>query len=307
MLVCDKCNARINEGSKFCPQCGDPVTEDDRVHQPVTEGQQIASVEISFGQSSSQHFTTAVEICKNIPSYTVVGEGKLSVHKITLPITEVDLLINLFELVGNWKSSKMLINGRAATKKNLTFYGVGCYRNRQKAYKPEQFCFGEHDYEANIWGCKRLGMPALNYYRSWLCYGSFDKSGAWSFDKDRIKHDLEVKIKENELCPVLDKKRVLEALANLPDNINPKKDKNWSYITEHQETSRGYSEVAIGVRPAFKTVSKYVAGSFKPEWVTGGNPTPSTGTEIVVDVDDVLDHGKQRSKKKGSWEWLWGG
>lgn len=162
MLVCNKCSAGINERSKFCPQCGDPVTDEDRVTIPITESQ-IANVKISFGQSSSPSFNKAVEICKNIPSYSVIGEGKQSQHNLTLPITEVDLIVNLYDLVGSWKSSQMLINGHAATKKDLTYYGVGCYRIRQKAYNPKQFCFGEKEYEANIWGCKRLNMPIYEW------------------------------------------------------------------------------------------------------------------------------------------------
>jgi predicted amidophosphoribosyltransferase len=31
MLICDKCNAKINQESKFCPQCGDPVDHKDIV------------------------------------------------------------------------------------------------------------------------------------------------------------------------------------------------------------------------------------------------------------------------------------
>ena len=105
MLVCDKCGAGINEGSKFCPQCGDPVTEADRVSVPVTESR-VATVEILFGRSSSPNHAKAVEICKNIPSYSVAGEGNQTEHKISLAITEVDLIINLFELVGSWNSHK---------------------------------------------------------------------------------------------------------------------------------------------------------------------------------------------------------
>jgi len=35
MLICDKCGAQIPEGSSFCPQCADPVTEADRASRPV--------------------------------------------------------------------------------------------------------------------------------------------------------------------------------------------------------------------------------------------------------------------------------
>lgn len=265
MLTCDKCGASIYEGSKYCPKCGDPVTEIDKTTVPTT-GSHIANVEISFGKSSSPNYTKAVEICKNIPSYSTTGEEKQIQHRINLPITEIDLIINLFELVGSWKSSQMLINGHISTKKDLTYYGVGCYRNRQKAYQADQFCFGENDYDANIWGCKKLNMPIYEWGGGWLNYGQFDKSGIWHFDKDKIRHELALGIKENELCPVLDKKRIFETLDKIPNSINPKSDKNWEYSTRYEEIDGEYKEVAIGIKPIINKINRYVVGSFSPSW-----------------------------------------
>ena len=308
MLECDKCGGGINEGSKFCPQCGDPVTEADRVSTPATESK-IANVGLSFGYSSSANYGKAVEICKNIPSYSVEGEEKNLKHKVTLPITEVDLIANLFDLVGSWKSSKMLINGHVATKKDLTYYGVGCYRNRQKAYNPKQYCFGEREFEANIWGCKRLNMPVNEWGGGWLDYGKFDDQGVWYFDKDRIKHELEIKLKENDLCPVLDRKKVLETLENLPDSINPKKDKNWKYKTSYEDVSGDFKEVAVGIRPVLNKVNRYIIGSFKPAWESssehGQSATVATLHVQLGEEAPKAKKGLEQSKKGGASSAVW--
>lgn len=272
MLACDKCGAAITEGSKFCPQCGDPVTEKDKMMKPSTKNQ-IAMVKISFGKSSSPNYQQAIDICKNIPTYSVEGEGKQISHSIELPITEVELLINLYELVGNWKSSKMLINGQRKTKKSLTYYGVGCYRKRQKAYNPKQYCFGENNFDANIWGCKRLKMPIYEWGGGWLSYGEFDKSGIWHFDKDRIEHDLELAIKENELCPILNRNRILKTLQNLPNKINPKNNEIWEFKTSYEEIDGDYKEVAVGIKPKIEKIDKFVSGDFKPNFELEGNTT----------------------------------
>lgn len=265
MLTCDKCSGQINEGSKFCPHCGDPVTEDD---QPsvVVSGQQVADVEITFGRSSSANYEQAVAIAQNIPSYIEEGEGREIRHRVKLPITEVELILNLHGLVGTWKSSRMLINGQPAQKSDLVYHGMGCYRNRQKAYDRDRFCFGEADYEANIWGCKRMGMPVIQW-GGWLEYGKLDQAGVWHFDKDRIRHELELKIEENKLCPVLDRARILETLDRMPDSVNPKSDPNWEYTTTYEDIpDGGYREVATGVRPVVKRVSRYVVGEYRPAW-----------------------------------------
>ena len=300
MLVCDKCGAGINQGAKFCPQCGDPVTQEDQVNILVAESQ-VANVEITFGQSSSPNFSRAVEICKNIPSFSIIGEGKHAQYKIILPITEVELIVNIFELVGSWKSSQMLINGHFATKKDLTYYGVGCYRSRQKAYRPEQFCFGEHDYEANIWGCKRLNMPINEWGGGWLDYGEFDKSGVWHFDKDRIRHELELTLKENELCPVLSRKRVLDTLEKLPSTINPKRDNNWQYRTSYEEIKGEYKEVAVGIKPIIKKVNRYVMGEFKPSWENMESEHSSSNEHVInlnLQLEDKLPKQRKLSKLK---------
>ena len=298
MLQCDKCSAGITEGAKFCPQCGDPVTEADIVTVPTTE-QQVANVELIFGLSSSANYNKAIEICKNIPSYETTGEGKQIQNKVTLPITEVELIVNIHDLIGSWKSSQMLINGHASTKKDLTYYGVGCYRSRQKAYKPDQYCFGDKDYEANIWGCKRLNMPIYEWGGGWLEYGAFDKSGSWVLDKNKIEHELQNGLNENKLCPILNTKRVLETLEKLPDSINPKKDKNWKYSTSYEEVGDDYKEVAVGIKPVLKNANRYVIGSYSPTWETDDSNSSEQDTHVInIDLQPNAKKNKNSHKKK---------
>lgn len=306
MFICDKCGASIVEGSKFCPQCGDPVTEADKVTVLLSE-KQIANVEIIFGYSSSPNYERAAEICKNIPSYSTSGEGNQTQHKISLPITEVDLLLNLYDLVGSWKTSRMLINGHSSTKKAISLGGVGCYRNRQRAYIPEQYCFGEQEYEANIWGCKRLGLPVTQWGGGWLDYGKFDGSGAWHFDKKRIEHELKIALKNNELCPVLDEKRVSQTLENIPDSINPQHDKNWQYRTSYEEADGDYREVAVGIKPVIKKINRYVYGDYKPKWTVEGpsqdiEGSVSDGIKISFNTQIAESTTKSEESIADQWE-----
>ncbi|MCK4460639.1 MAG: zinc ribbon domain-containing protein [candidate division Zixibacteria bacterium] len=265
MLVCDKCKGKINEGSKFCPHCGDPVTQSDKPDASLVESQ-VASVEIKFGFSTSASYERAVDICKIIPTYEQSGEGKGSLHSITVPITEIELILNIYKLVGSWKSSKMLINGQPASKSALVYHGVGCYRERQKAYDRDQYCFGEREYELNIWGCKKLNLPLAQWGGGWLEYGKFDSKGVWHFDKDRIRHELLRRIHENELCPVLNQQRVLQTLDAIPNSIDPKRDPRWEYRTSIEGYGDSYKEVAAGIKPVLSEASCFVIGEFTPSW-----------------------------------------
>lgn len=283
MLICDKCGGKVNEGFKFCPLCGDPITEADTPSKEVSTSN-IAQVEISFGYSTSRGYERAVDIVKNIPTYKEDGTGKDIVHKVSLPITEVELLINIYDIVGSWKSSRMLINGQPQTKSALVYYGVGCYRERLKAFKPEQYCFGQKEYEYNIWGCKRLNMPITSWGGGWLDYGQFDQNGVWHFDKKRIRHDLEINISENELCPVLNPFSIFETLEKLPNTIDPKTDKNWQYITSYEEVNGEYQKVAKGIKPILNKANVYVIGRYRPLWESDEPSDNDVSQTITVDL-----------------------
>mgnify|MGYP000969093932 CR=1 FL=1 len=304
MLICDKCGASIIADAKFCAQCGDPVTETDKVSQSLSASD-VATVQITFGNSTSAGYSKAVAICEKLPSYVVTGEGKQIQHKITLPMTEVELIVNIFDLVGSWKSSQMLINGQAATKKDLTYYGVGCYRNRQKAFKPEAYCYGERQYEANIWGCKKLGMPIYEWGGGWLDYGQFDANGVWRFDKARIRHELEVALKEHELCPALNHPKILETLEKLPDTIDPRTDKNWNYRTSYEEIKGEYKEVAVGIKPILKNVNRYIISGFKPHWEEEDQSSNTSHTKLKIESLNPTFSAVKVPQKKNGYTWVW--
>ena len=265
MRQCDKCGGSIPDEARFCPHCGDPVTDADLVVSPLADSAE-AMVEISFGWSSSAGYSKAVSICERIPSYESSGQEKEAWHTVRLPITEVELLVNLYDLVGSWKSSTMLINGIQESKSALTQKGTGCYRKRLKAYNKEQYCFGEKPYEINIWGCKKLGLPLYTWGGGWLEYGQLDSRGVWHFDKARLGHELESGIAEFGLCPALDRQRVLETLERLPDSIDPKRDAAWTYVTSYEKVRGEYQEVATGIKPVLPKADRYVVGTYKPSW-----------------------------------------
>lgn len=300
MLICDKCGGKVNEGFQFCPHCGDPITETDLPSKEVSRSN-VAQVDISFGYSTSRGYERAVSIAKNIPTYKEEGADKDIIHTVSLPITEVELLINLYDIVGSWKSSRMLINGQLQTKSALVYYGVGCYRERLKAFKPEQYCFGQQEYEYNIWGCKRLNMPITSWGGGWLDYGRFDQHGVWHFDKKRIRHDLEIKIHENELCPVLNPSSIFETVEKLPDTIDPKTDTNWQYTTSYEEVNGEYQEVAKGIRPILNNANVYVIGKYRPMWKSDESSGENITRTITVDLTaDGPKEGTIPQIKKGA-------
>jgi len=109
-------------------------------------------------------------------------------------------------------------------------------------------------------------MPLGRWGGGWLGYGELDKSGIWHFDKERIRHELVMRLHENELCPALNSKQAIETLEEFPSSINPKNDPNWEYETRYEEVRGTYKDVAVGIQPVFNKATRYIIGDYKPNW-----------------------------------------
>ncbi len=286
MLICDKCGEHIPVGANFCPRCADPVTEADVKAEPeVTQAQ--TSILIRFGQSSSGRHSDAVALAQKVPTYCHAEDGS---HEVTLGGEDVALAASLWELVGGWKTSRMTINGERATKKDLTYGALGCFQKRQQSFRPSQYCFGETEFEQNLWGCHRLGMPLAAWGQSWLCWGKFDSSGRWHWDRDRLSHELEKGIHEHRYCPALKPDAIRAALKALPDGIHPPSSGDWNYVKEWE----GTKEVPVGVAPTLKTAKRLAAGDEVPAWME--NASLSRATSKLDRFDDVAVAIRQPSQ-----------
>ena len=179
----------------------------------------------------------------------------------------------------------MLINGRVRTKKDLTYYGLGCFKTMREAPNWIDYCYGVHnEVERNIWGCKRLDMPIYPWGGGWLEYGALDKDGIWHFDKRRIKNELKAKIQNIELCPFLDKDQIFKTVDCLPETINPKTDKNWAYTYDYVMQNGEYVAAPKGIKPATQNLGYIIPkeNNNAPQWGAGTNATVTPQKESAA-------------------------
>ncbi|MFM8342094.1 MAG: hypothetical protein ACKN9F_07740, partial [Methylomonas sp.] len=81
-------------------------------------------------------------------------------------------------------------------------------------------------------GCIQANMP-FNKYAKWFLWGNWlNDDGDWQFDKERIKYELQKALYQYRFCPAIQRGLIQDVLNNLPDVVNPKKDKNWQFF-EH--------------------------------------------------------------------------
>lgn len=295
MPICDKCESRIPEDAKFCPQCADPVTEADYSKQPTTRST-VPQISIEFGHSTSSRFDEAVELAQRLPTHTSDGEGTDVVHQVQLEATDVGLAVSLWEIVGNWKSARMTVDGERITKKDLTYGALGCYQNRQESFEPQEYCYGEREHDQNIWGCHNLGLPLSPWRESWFTWGEWNAKGEWHWDKDRIRHELEKALHDFRYCPVLDRDAVMATLERLPNGIDPERNSGWNYVTDWQDGS----EVPVGVCPTLGTAKKLAAGSHTPEWQSNsGLERASSELQDLSTGYEVTTQFAQKQQKSG--------
>jgi hypothetical protein len=116
-------------------------------------------------------------------------------------------------------------------------------------------------------------------------------------------------LKDNELCPALNKEQVIETIDKLPDSINPKVDSNWQYRTSFEEINGDYKEVAVGIKPIIKKINRYVIGEFKPSWESEDVKSNSERDHVInvsIEHDETLPKRvKVKSPKMSSSSAIW--
>lgn len=239
LSICTKCGYKNTIDAKFCPECGTSlqiasksglVKKKSSQKETTIEPPPSIGITIEFPVSTSQSYEFAVSTAQKIETYKAFGEGKKTIHRVTIPSTEVESIIGLLEQLSGWRRRTVYVDGEKLPWDSV-FGFKWCYEKKKGSYKPEYYCFGyESDYEINIWGCKQSGLP-FTEHAEWFCWGEWLNNKAdWKFDKERIRHELEKSLFHCRFCPAIRSELVESALNALPDIVNPTKDRQWKFV-----------------------------------------------------------------------------
>jgi hypothetical protein len=174
-------------------------------------------ISVSFMKSRSNLFEQALTLAKLAPEFIETEhDGKIIYQALyNQEPKEYLKFIKLYEIVKSWKSCNVFINNRLIDRKVVG--GINyCYGDRCRSGNPD-FCDGASEMTANPFGCHRLQISAANH--PWLSFVIPQPNGALKINKDGMKERIDSFARVYSLCPVFSYPRILERLANLPDEL----------------------------------------------------------------------------------------
>ncbi|MGI6376463.1 MAG: zinc-ribbon domain-containing protein [Anaerolineae bacterium] len=242
--ICPSCNAPLPLGVRFCTQCGANVVAQPEptpalpvvTDLPPTPGPGIT---IEFPYSTAGSFDFAVREAIALPSYVQYGEAKKAVYRVNAPVSDIVTLLPLVAQLKGWRRRAVYV-GPDKVPWDSVFGWQRCYEQKQAAYRPQFYCFGdEAEWQFNLIGCVCGGMPfrdraAWCYWGHWL-----NKQGDWAFDKARIHFEVDKGLHDVRYCPALNLAHAHAVVDALPDKVNPRRDRDWQFIERWGESGDG--------------------------------------------------------------------
>jgi hypothetical protein len=196
-VSCPNCGRDTEPGTKFCPECGARLGKTPGKRQqvktavievgPVPE----RGITIEFLHSTSASFDFALQAAQAFPSFKQYGDNRKATYRVTFPPDEIANALELVEHMKGWRRRAVYVDGEKVPW-NSVFDFAWCFERKQSSFRPELYCFGYEDsYQINIWGCIQANMPFVEH-ANWFTWGQWlNKKGDWTFDKDRIRHELQ--------------------------------------------------------------------------------------------------------------------
>jgi hypothetical protein len=232
-LSCFQCGAKIEVNARFCSSCGADVAD---VEAPVIAADILppsSGFAIQFCESTAGGFPAALEFARQNPSFQTCIRNKKTWYQASWPDTGFSEALKLADHLSGIRNRRCFHNGEEKSWDDM-FGCAWCVHAREAAYRPVEYCFGKSEGRLNLWGCKQARMDWADW-APWLSYGSFKKTfmgtrpNEWTFDKKRIRHELETNVYRYRNCPHLDFGFIEAVVEALPDTVCVDKSQDWKY------------------------------------------------------------------------------
>jgi transitional endoplasmic reticulum ATPase len=267
------------------------------------------TVEIRFGKSTSKSYPKALTLIKKFSNVAVATDD---CQENSVMLSEKEFIekqrrvTDLWALVSNWKSTRVLVNGESVEFADLEQFSnvLRCYQRYTTAVFQEGHC--DKRGSERGWGCLFLqavnpDLPSNSWTqdRYWYEFGSFSPQNVWQVDKDRLRGAIgrEIELRRVSFCPAFNRSRVDAVFAALPDQIDPAADEAWRVTYESSADGTVAERRPIGIQPAIKnaeriSISLGAAGGTQTKSGQDGQPESRNIPEVtfadIGGIDDII-------------------
>lgn len=248
-----------------------------RLAQPTTptSGQMLSApirgLVIDFCESSAAAFPRALAFARAAPSYHSRQEGKRTWHTAIWPDADFSSATQLADALSGLRNKRVILDGQELDW-SAAFSFVYCAQQRAQAYRPSLHCFGEGQNRLNPWGCIHARLDWAEW-GDWFSHGQFKQVASgffggtktvWFFDKERIRHELEVNLYKVRFCPHLNLELANAVLAALPESVEIKANGKWQYNRNYEERPGSIKITETTERDGYKLTDDYYADGVQP-------------------------------------------
>lgn len=238
--ACSNCTAVVVGSAKFCPFCGNSLEQANQQNSlQVSYNVPVEGVAIEFSESTASGFADAVRRAQTAPVNATCVKGKKKWYLAAWPKDQIGIAAKLVDDLKGMRNRKVWVDGQESRWDDV-FGFTWCHEQRNAAYRPIEYCFGVDEKRFNIWGCKQTRMDWVRW-SNWFSYGQFKKAGGlknqtvFTFDKNRIRHELETNLFSYRFCPHLNFRLIEAVLDAIPNEVEIKPNGPWAYKEEYEQ------------------------------------------------------------------------
>lgn len=197
-------------------------------------------VKVSFGHSTSKNREMALEFIKSQDSFFSEGEGKEQIFGAEFQIRDITTLYKILDLTSRWGTQKIEIDGEIIKSTQLR-NSLWCFKHKEEIGASLDYCtYGEYGNIPNKFGCKQIYFNEFENERWQISDNSLGyvdtEKGVWIFNREMINNLIEIQVKEVKYCPLIDDSKIRNSIKKIPDQIDPKKDTQWAFISNTNES-----------------------------------------------------------------------
>jgi hypothetical protein len=190
-------------------------------------------------------FERALAIARRHPSCREFGEGKNLRVRLHFRWTELQQVKEFKDAAWELHNKQAFLNGQEVKWETMAQV-TWCFYERTTRRK-EQHCFFDENF-VNPWGC-RYALANLDPRIScqWLQFGQLDGSGAFQFDRQRMRAWVSEHIQQGyHHCPAFDPEFTRMVADVFPEKIDPNDDGRWRYIQKPGQPISGVAPNGVG-------------------------------------------------------------